>query len=107
MGSFKKERNKTMKIDEIMDKIKSTVAARNRAHEAIDDFYKYGRYDGPGFGPMGQSQIIAGCNSRLAELRNELIKLGVPARDAEEAIADEPSGYIFEKIQEFIAKHSA
>jgi hypothetical protein len=96
-----------MNIEEIMDAIKSTVAARNRAHEAIDDFYRFGRYDGPGFGPMGQSQIIAGCNSRLAELRNELIKLGVPERDAYDAVADVPSGYIFEKIQQFIAKHSA
>lgn len=96
-----------MTIEEIIERIKSIVAARSRAHNAIDEFYQFGRYDGPGFGPMGQSQIIAGCNSKLAELRNELIKLGVPARDAEEAIADEPSGFIFEKIQQFIAKHSA
>ena len=96
-----------MNIDEIMNEIKSTVAERNHAHDAIDDFYKLGRYAGPGFGPMGQGQIIAGCNARLEELRSELIKAGVPERDANEAIRDEPSGYVFEKIQEFIAKHSA
>jgi hypothetical protein len=95
-----------MNIDEIMNRIKSIVDARKRAHEAIDEFYQFGRYDGPGFGPMGQSQIISGCNSKLAELRNELIKLGVPERDAEEAIVDEPSGFVFEKIQKFLERHS-
>ena len=92
-------------VEEIRKEVERIHKSLKRAHEAIDDYYS-GRNAVPmmGFGPYAQSQVIAGCNKQLAELRKELINLGLTDKEADEMTREEPpSGYVYEKCMEFLA----
>ena len=104
MVLLKNERKKKMTLEEIMIEIDCINKDLKMAHKAIDDFYCHGLK--MGFGPIVQSQIINECNTRLEELKKELIKLGISEDKAAALCSDEPSGKIYAACMVFIAAHS-
>lgn len=95
-----------MTLEEIVLEISCIKKDLKMAHKAIDDFYAHGRYQ-MGFGPMMQSQIISGCNARLEELKQELIKLGFNDEEAAQICSNPPpQGLSFEACLVFIARYS-
>ena len=93
-----------MTFEEIMTEISCIQKDLKMAHKAIDDFYAYGRYQG--FGPMVQSQVIAGCHERLNKLKVELIKIGIAEDKAAALCSDKPSGPVYAACMVFIAAHA-
>ena len=87
----------------IMEEIKDLQNTLENAHKAIDAYYTSGSCC-MGFGPMTQSQIINGCNKRLTELQNQLVELGIEPHEARKICEDYPTGYTYEKCQEFLTK---
>ena len=92
-------------IEELIKEIGELKKRIERAHQAIDDFQK-GFYQ-MGFGPLVQSDIIAGCNARLAAIKDELKNLGMSEEEADNLCKEPPpDGSVFKACMDFIAKHS-
>ena len=96
-------------VEKLLKEVAGIQKDLANAHKAIDDYYTGRLLPMMGFGPYAQSNIIAGCNKRLAEIKTELInKYGFNEQDANELTREAPaSGDVYEACMSFMKKMGA